>query len=351
MKRLSIAVSGIGNRAFPNDKTKSFWKGWIHQIKNSEKYNLKAAHDVSKEKLKRLKKNKILKANQLYTNFDNMINNNKLDAILICNPSKFHFNCIKKALNKNLFVLVEKPVVNSFKEAKLLLSNKKNKKISVIQNWRTKDVARILKKNILDGKVGYIGQVFFRYIRNREKTYYPDYIYKEKFPALYAMGIHHLDLFRYVLNDEIIKVSGAFFKPKWSIYSSYTGFNLNLTTRKRTIINYTSTFSSLTNPDNQESLIINGSKGSLMSDSNWLEPPLFLQRKNDNKKINLTLNIKKNSINDQYNASDKRIIENFYDFVFKKRKPICTYEDAFKTIKLIEYCKKACLKKSQIKVI
>ena len=164
------------------------------------------------------------------------------------------------------------------------------------------------------------------------------------------MGIHHLDLFRYILDDEIVKVSGNFFKPKWSLYSSFTGFNLHMVTRKKTFINYTSTFSSLTNINNQESLVINGSKGSLLNESNWLEPPLFLQKKNDKNKKNLTFNIKKKSIRSQYDISDKIIIENFYDFVSKRKKPICSYFDAFKTIKLVEYCKRACLSGRQVKI-
>ena len=351
VKKIPIAISGVGNRALPKDKRRTFWKGWIKQIKDSRKFNLISAHDVSTKKLKKLVDDKLLKQDQIYENFEKMIENEKLDAVLICNPAKFHFEYIKKALSKNLYVLVEKPVVSNFSEAKKLLKNKKNKKISVVQNWRTKDVGRILRKKILGGNIGYIGQVFFRYIRNREKSFYPNYIYKEKFPPLYAMGIHHLDLFRYILDDEIVKVSGNFFKPKWSLYSSFTGFNLHMVTRKKTFINYTSTFSSLTNINNQESLVINGSKGSLLNESNWLEPPLFLQKKNDKNKKNLTFNIKKKSIRSQYDISDKIIIENFYDFVSKRKKPICSYFDAFKTIKLVEYCKRACLSGRLVKII
>ena len=235
MKKISIAVSGIGNRALPKDKKKTFWNGWIKQIKQSNKFNLISAHDVSVEKLKKLVDDKLLRPDQVYKSFEKMISNEKLDAVLICNPAKVHFDYIKKALNKNLYVLVEKPAVNNFDEAKKLLKNKKNKKIAVVQNWRTKDVGKILRKKILGGNIGYVGQIFFRYIRNREKSFYPKYIYKEKLPALYAMGIHHLDLFRYILNDEIVKVSGNFFKPKWSLYSSFTGFNLHLVTKKKNL--------------------------------------------------------------------------------------------------------------------
>ena len=310
-----------------------------------------AVHDVSNEKLKKILNLKLLKSSQVYTNFDKMLKKEKLDALLVCNPSKYHFSYIKKALDKNLNILVEKPVVNTFEEAKKLLKHKKNEKISVIQNWRTKDVGRILRKNILKGSIGNVEQIFFRYVRNREKTYYPNYIYKEKFPALYAMGIHHLDLFRYILNDEIVTVNGNFFKPKWSLYSSLTGFNLHLVTKKKTFINYTSTFSSLNSVNNQESIIINGSKGTMINESDWLEPPIFIQKKNNNKKKDLTYNIKNTSIKDQYNISDKIIITNFCNVILKKEKPICSYRDAFKTIKLIEYCKRACLLKKEIKIV
>ena len=63
MKKISIAISGIGNRALPKDIKKSFWTGWVQQLKKSKKYNLVAAHDVSTKKLKKLLNNKILKSN------------------------------------------------------------------------------------------------------------------------------------------------------------------------------------------------------------------------------------------------------------------------------------------------
>ena len=349
-RKISIAISGIGNRALPKNKKKAFWSGWLTQINKSNKYNLVAVHDISNRQLKRVVNSKLLNSHQVYNNFDKLLKKEKLDAILICNPARFHYEYIRKSLKNNLHVLVEKPLVSSFKEAVALSKSKKKKNISVIQNWRTKDVGRIIRKFILSGKIGHVGQIFFRYIRNRENSSYPSYIYNEKFPALYAMGIHHLDLFRYILSDEIKKVNGSFFKPKWSLYSSSTGFNLHLVTKKNTFINYTSTFSSLSNITNQESLIINGSKGSLINESSWLEPPLFFQKKNSCNKQNLTSHIKKTSINDQYNISDKMILENFYEVVLKKRKAICSYQDAFQTIKLLEHCKNACISKREIRI-
>ena len=48
--------------------------------------------------------------------------------------------------------------------------------------------------------------------------------------------------------------------------------------------------------------------------------------------------------------SDKVILENFYDVVLKRKKPICSYTDAFQTLKLVEYCKRACLNNREVKI-
>jgi len=349
-KIISIAISGVGNRALPKNQNKTNWIGWINQIKKSNKFNLVAAHDISMKPLNKLVEKKFLKPNKIYTNFNKMLENEKLDAILISNPVKFHYYCIKKSLEKKLYILVEKPFVSNLKEAQALLKQKNNKNISVVQNWRTKDSSRILRNFIKSGKAGKIGQIFFRYIRNRENPNYPKYLFKEDSPALYAMGIHHLDLFRYLLNDEIKIVSGRFFKPYWSLYSSSTGVNLTLITKKKTIITYTSTLSSLSKVSSQESCIINGSKGSIFNESDWFEPHLIFKKKGSNKKQKLTAKVKKISTYDQYNISDLFILNNLYDFIVKKRKPICSARDAFNTIKLLHYCKKACMQKKEIKV-
>jgi hypothetical protein len=44
------------------------------------------------------------------------------------------------------------------------------------------------------------------------------------------------------------------------------------------------------------------------------------------------------------------ILENFYEVVLKKRKAICSYQDAFQTIKLLEHCKNACISKREIRI-
>ena len=80
--------------------------------------------------------------------------------------------------------------------------------LAVVQNWRARSAGRALKRAVDEGRVGEISHVVFRYLRDREKPHLPDYLFDEPDPVLWAMGIHHLDLFRFVLGQEIVHVEG-----------------------------------------------------------------------------------------------------------------------------------------------
>ena len=264
-----------------------------------------------------------------------MIKKNNLDAVIICSPAKYHLNDILLCLAKNIKILVEKPCVVNMREAKKVINTRKSHLINVVQNWRYKDNSLLIKNVIKKKTIGSIGQIFFRYLRNREKLNYSKYIYEEKFPALYAMGSHHIDLFRFILNDDIKSVEAFSYNPKWSKYKYDSSQIILLRTLNDTIINYNTTFSSKNENLPQESLIIEGESGYLYNESDWFEPPVYLYKK---KKINLSEKITKKvwDIKSQNNLSDMRITDNFIKFINNKKHDNTTFTDAIKSISVIE---------------
>ena len=80
--------------------------------------------------------------------------------------------------------------------------------VGVVQNWRTKSAGKALRQAIEAGRIGEVSHIAFRYLRDREKPHLPDYLFEEDDPLLYAMAIHHFDLFRYALGQEIVRVVG-----------------------------------------------------------------------------------------------------------------------------------------------
>ena len=330
-----IGLIGIGNRPFPKNFKNSNWDGWIENLKHSNDFKIVSISDNNIEQLDKFRKKSDIKNIKLYTSTNKMLNENKMDAVIICSPAKNHLKDIKICLKKNIKILIEKPCVQTVKQAKEIISLKKNNLISVVQNWRFKDNSIIIKKNLDKKKIGRIGQIFFRYLRNREKIKYSNYIYKEKYPTLYAMGSHHIDLFRFILQDEITKVHCLSFKPFWSKYKYDTSQSVLLITKKGTYISYTTTFSSKNEDIAQESMIIEGKKGYIYNDSDWFEPPVFLFKK---KKIELTKHIKKalRSIRAQNNISDKRILNNFAKFVNNEKSDHTKFIDSVRSIAVLE---------------
>ena len=347
--KIRIVISGIGNRALPKNPKQSNWHGWIEQIHRSKEFQLVGAHDVAEEARNRLAGHGYLKPDQIFANFEQMLDKIDCEAVLISNPAEIHFSTLKVALKRGLHALVEKPFITNFQDGRIIIAEMEGKDliVGVVQNWRGKRVAEEIYRAIPD-RLGRVGHVFFRYIRNRENPNYPPYIFKEPYPLLYAMGIHHLDLLRYVLKDEFISVWGQSFKPPWSMYESETGHHLFLKTKRGITVMYSGTFSSQNNVIPQESMIIEGENGSLINDSDWLEPPLYFCEKGKKEKIDLTAGTLDTTVSDQYNYSDEMILKNFYFSILGQQKIFCSAEDSLNTIATLEGCKQACESREEV---
>lgn len=343
-KKIRIAVSGIGNRSLPRNPDTSNWLGWVELIKQSRSFQLVAAHDVSDEANQRMVRKGCLPADRVYKDLDTMLGNTPCDALLVSNPAEFHAAAVRSALTHNLHILVEKPFVTDMREGIELagMLAKSGRIAAVVQNWRSKDVGISLREAIKSGVAGRIGHIFFRYVRNRENPAYPKYIFQEEYPLLYAMGIHHLDLFRYILGEEYDTVSGSSFKPPWSMYSSDTGLDLFLKTGKGVSVMYSGTVSSKNNGIPQESLVIEGEKGTLFNESQWCEPPLWFYPAGGGERIDLTGHVKERSVREQYDRSDRYILENFCNAIAGREEPVCDAKDGLRSICALEASRLAC---------
>ncbi len=344
MEKIRIVVSGVGNRALPKDPKNSNWSGWVDLMHHSGAFELVAAQDISPESLKRILERGYLKSSQLYTDLNTMLKEVPCEAIFIASVMEQHAPAIRTAVEKGLHVLVEKPFVADLSEGKKIISmaQEKNLALCVVQNWRTKDVGQILHDSIQKGLLGQIGHIFFRYLRDRENPRMPAYIFEERFPLLYANSIHHLDLFRYILQDDYESVAGFSMKPPWSIYKSDTGLNLFLKTKKGVTIVYSGSVSSRNKVLLQESFVIEGEKGTLFNESQWLEPPLWHIPYGKQEKIDLTAQVEKPSIFDQHNIADDRILANFSKVIRNGEHPVCSARDNIKSLAVLEATRVAC---------
>lgn len=343
-EKIRIAVSGVGNRALPKNPDQSNWLGWIDLISKTEGFEVVAIHDTSRESLKRVIERGYLDEVNTFTDLDQMLAKTRCDAVLVSNPVEYHAVTIQKAVEHNLHILVEKPFVKEIAEGKKLVETIEAKGLvsCVIQNWRYKDVGRAISNVIKGGLLGRIGHIFFHYVRNRENPNYPAYIFDEEYPLLYAMGIHHLDLFRYILNDEIFSVTGHAFKPPWSMYRSNTGVNLFIKMKSGIPIVYTGSISSKNNGIPQEYLIIEGENGSLVNKSQWMEPPLWFYPAESKGRTDVTAGVLNRSTRQQYDISDEYILDKFYRSIVFGDEQICPAKSGLMSVCAVEASRLAC---------
>ncbi len=149
MVKINIGILGFANIAK---------KAIIPAILNSEKYNLIgiATSDINKVNL--LKQTYDI---EIYSKYDDLIAENQIDAVYIPLPNSMHYEWVKKSLNNNKHVLVEKSLACSLNEVLELCEIAKQKKLVLIENFQFrfhKQLQYILEK-INDGSIGAIRNI------------------------------------------------------------------------------------------------------------------------------------------------------------------------------------------------
>jgi len=117
---LNVAVMGLGRM------------GWIHATAYAKMplVNLKAVCDVDEERLTRFCKEF---GTEGYASFHDMLEDDSIDAVNICLPDNMHLEPVLKSLEKGKHILCEKPLANTYAEAKEIYEHQKgNDKVFMV---------------------------------------------------------------------------------------------------------------------------------------------------------------------------------------------------------------------------
>ncbi|HEY2602380.1 MAG TPA: Gfo/Idh/MocA family oxidoreductase [Thermoleophilaceae bacterium] len=301
---LRVAVSGCGMRS------RSVWQ---RHLREQEGFELVGVQDPSEESLAKAVELGTIEPAQTYAELEPMLAATKPDVLLVCPIIAAHVPAAGAGLGAGCHVLVEKPLAVHAADAVGLVGQAESKglQLGVVQNWRTKSVGQALRKAIADGAVGDVSHVFFRYLRDRELPHLPDYLFEEEDPILFAMSIHHFDLFRYALGQDFVSVQGHGTTPSWSRYRQPSVLQLWMEMDGGAVVSYVATFSSRNAHLPLESLQVEGELGTLYNDSEYSEPPLMLSRRGDDEALDLTADVTERDQQSQYELGDLAILRNF----------------------------------------
>lgn len=118
MTEISIGIVGLG-----------YWgPNWLRNFASLEGAELRWGCDLSKDRTAKFARQ--YPATRFTQNFDDLLKDKSLDAVVIATPTSSHFPLAMKALEAGKHVLIEKPMTSTVAEAgKLLAAAKKAKKL------------------------------------------------------------------------------------------------------------------------------------------------------------------------------------------------------------------------------
>jgi predicted dehydrogenase len=204
---IKTAITGVGHRG----------RNWIRELTSSPAFELVACVDVDETALASTARTYKLPNSVCYSSLDEALDDNvECQAVLVVTPAEHHFQDCQTALARGKAVLVEKPFTKNLVEANELvrLAKVKNVPLLVAQNYRYLRVYRAVRKLISEGRLGRIGMVICQYYRVPHEMSFAQTNATQS--VLWGMGVHHLDVMRYVLGTEVNNVLSDDFTLSWT---------------------------------------------------------------------------------------------------------------------------------------
>ena len=208
MKKFRIGIIGCGGIS----------GGHIRGIMDSPDLEIGALCDILPEKLDEKMKMCGAAADNCYSEYTNMMDSGKVDAISICTPNNMHFQMAMDAVERGIPFAVEKPVCMTEAEVAALHKAADDKKLPhmVCFSYRFVPAARYARDIIMSGALGTIYHINGEYFQawglpgagSGETSSLVWRFVKEVAAsgALGDLGCHMLDLFRFITGREFTYV-------------------------------------------------------------------------------------------------------------------------------------------------
>jgi predicted dehydrogenase len=156
--------------------------------------------------------------NETYTDHRELLKNPNIDAVIVATPNYLHAPQTIDALRAKKHVLVEKPMATTRQEAKAMIAaaKKAGKMLMIGQNQRLMAPHVKAREILASGRIGKVLSFRTAFKHNGPETWSiensPNVWFFRKSEAVLGvtgdLGIHKADLMRYLLQEEIVQVSG-----------------------------------------------------------------------------------------------------------------------------------------------
>ena len=185
----NVAVIGCGNM------------GQIHvrAYEALEEASLVAVCDPNIDHVQSAMKNDKLRH---YSTVADMLEHEALDAVSICVPTSQHFDVATQCMDKNISVLVEKPIAKSMDEATALVAYAKQKNVTLTVGHIERFNPAILKaKAFIDN--GHLGTIHAIHC----KRYGPFPKQIKDADVMLDVAVHDIDIAQFLVNSTLVKTT------------------------------------------------------------------------------------------------------------------------------------------------
>lgn len=324
MKKINVAVIGMG-----------YWgPNIIRNLLKVPQISKIYGCDIQKNKLNILKKNF---PNVIATNdYILLLNQKKIDAIVIATPIKTHFDLAKKALNAKKHVLVEKPMTTKSEEAKKLIElSKKTRKILMVGHTFVYSESIQKIKDLIQNKK--IGKIYYY-----DSTRINLGLIQKDLSVIWDLAPHDLSIVNYLFSEKPISVQAfgsSFIAGKYELAHIFLRYENNISVHIHI---------SWLSPVKIRSILIGGSKKMIVY--NDIEPSEKIKIYDEGTIPSLSAIT---PFSPAYRSGDIIIpqleqkeallteVSHFADCILKHKKPITSGEDGFKVIFILEAIEKA----------
>jgi len=147
---------------------------------------------------------------RVYEDYEHLLQNQDIDAVDICTPTKYHCEIAVAAANSGKHVLCEKPIALTLKEADQMIAacTKNDVKLMIAHSRRFIPRYSAVRRAIKQGKIGkpiWAIQISRRPIAEPGSWYFDPAM---TYGPIAEVGVHDADLLRWFFDDNVIEVLG-----------------------------------------------------------------------------------------------------------------------------------------------
>ena len=203
MSKLKVGVIGVGGISEMH----------IGGYKANPNVEIVAFCDINEQRLK--EKGEKYGVTRLYTDVNDMVKNEQLDAVSVCTWNCAHAKCTIAALNAGMHVLCEKPMAMNAQEAKdMMAAAEKSGKLLMVGFVRRYGNDMDVLLDFI--RSGFFGDIYYSKVNYIRRNGNPGGWFGDKSRSgggpLIDLGVHVIDFVRYALgNPKPVSVYGATF--------------------------------------------------------------------------------------------------------------------------------------------